>query len=552
MPFDRDDPLRDIHDRFPAATSGQANPLESQSGHDPPDSPNNEIELGWLHPTSMLFDVLSHGRQNLVPAVIALFSAANGKLGWLTFALFIFGLSLLHSAFRYFTLRYQIKNGELTVSQGLIFKRVRTVPLERIQNIDSTQKILHRLFNVAEVRVETASGKEPEAILRVLSLDRIAQLRDTVFSLKPDTAADVEGMTPGLMPPGIGTVDARSPARQDEAKATLIHQIRLTDLLWAGVASNRGLLIFGVIVGAYFQFDLEKYFDPRDIVDMLPKPIGVWETVLSAAVVAVLFIILTRIYGAVWYVLRFYGYRLTQSKDDFRVSCGLLTKVTATVPRQRIQYISIHQPLFMRLLGLSTIRIETAGGAAAEREDATSSMGRRWFIPVIETVKVNEMIAQLRPDLQWNPEQVDWMGVSSKAGNRLCRKAVLYSLLVTVLGLLVNRPWGWIAGVLVLPVFIYWAIRKGRSMRYAESDVGVAYRSGVFTRKLSLTFFNRIQTIRLDQSPFDRRWKMATLSIDTAAAGPADHPMHIKYLDAGRAQARYQELSRKLLAKGLV
>ena len=267
---------------------------------------------------------------------------------------------------------------------------------------------------------------------------------------------------------------------------------------------------------------------------------------------AVVFLVLTRIYGAVWYLLRFYGYRLTQCKDDFRVSCGLLTRVTATVPRQRIQFISIHQPLFMRLFGLSSIRIETAGGAATEREDAMSSMGRRWFIPVIETSKVNDMIGKLRPDLQWNPDEVSWMGVSEKTGRRLCRLAVIQSLFVAVLGLLVTRPWGWIAGVVILPVFLYWAIRKSRAMRYAESDVGVAYRSGVLTKKLSLTFFNRIQTIRLDQSPFDRRWNMATLSVDTAAAGPADHRVHVKYLDAGFAQARYQELSRKLLARGLV
>lgn len=550
MPFDGDNPTPEMPVQIPGNAPGPADALDTHPDQQPLESPKNEIELAWLHPTSIFFDVLSHGRQNLVPAGIALYSAANGSLGWLLFALFIFGMSLLHTVFRYFTLRYQIKNGELTVLEGLIFKRVRTVPLERIQNIDSTQKVLHRLFNVAEVRVETASGKEPEAILRVLSLDKIAQLRDTVFRLKADSTS--KGMAQDLLSPSIAADDANSSSGVVEAEETVIHRISVTDLLRAGVTSNRGLLIFGVIVGAYFQFDLEDYFDPRDVVNMLPKPVGVWETALSVAIVAVLFFVVTRIYGAVWYLLRFYGYRLTQCKDDFRVSCGLLTKVTATVPRRRIQFISIHQPLFMRLLGLSSIRIETAGGAATESEDATSSMGRRWFIPVIATSKVNEVIAKLRPDLQWNPEQVNWMGVSNKTGIRLCRLAVIQSILVAVLGLAVTRPWGWIAGVVVLPLFIYWAIRKSRAMRYTESDFGVAYRSGVFTKKLSLTFFNRIQTIRLDQSPFDRRWNMATLSIDTAAAGPADHRVHVKYLDAGFAQARYQELSRKLLTNRLV
>ena len=84
-------------------------------------------------------------------------------------------------------------------------------------------------------------------------------------------------------------------------------------------------------------------------------------------------------------------------------------------------------------------------------------------------------------------------------------------------------------------------------MRYAETEFGVVYRSGLYNRKLSMTFFDRIQTLRLDQSPFDRRWKMATLSIDTAAAGPADHRVHVKYLDEQFAHQCFSRLSSHLL-----
>ena len=47
-----------------------------------------------------------------------------------------------------------------------------------------------------------------------------------------------------------------------------------------------------------------------------------------------------------------------------------------------------------------------------------------------------------------------------------------------------------------------------------------------------MTFFDKIQSLRIDQSPFDRRWKMAKLVIDTAGAGPAEHPFLIPFLDA--------------------
>ena len=317
------------------------------------------------------------------------------------------------------------------------------------------------------------------------------------------------------------------------------------ELIRAGIASNRGIIVFGVLVGAYFQFDFNFDFDW--LLDLIPKDLGLLTTAYSVLLGLLLFIVLTRLYGAFWYVTKFFGYHLVKTGEDFRISCGLFTKVSATVPRKRIQFISVHEPLFMRWFGLASIRIETAGGAGQDSEDGASSVGRRWFIPVIPKPKVEAMLEQLRTDLKWNPEQANWVGVSNKTAKRLCRLGVVQSIIIGLVGVAITKPWGWAAGVAVLPLFIYWAIRKSRAMRYPETEFGVVYRSGVFTKKLSLTFYDRIQTLKLQQSPFDRRWKMATLSVDTAAAGPAEHRVSVKYLDESVAKSHYDTLARKLV-----
>ena len=58
-----------------------------------------------------------------------------------------------------------------------------------------------------------------------------------------------------------------------------------------------------------------------------------------------------------------------------------------------------------------------------------------------------------------------------------------------------------------------------------------------------MTFFDKVQTARFNQSPFDRRWKQARLVVDTAAAGPAEHVISIPYLDAGFADLEFQNIS---------
>jgi putative membrane protein len=246
--------------------------------------------------------------------------------------------------------------------------------------------------------------------------------------------------------------------------------------------------------------------------------------------------------GIIWYLLRFHGYRLSRCGNELRIACGLLTKVSAVVPLRRIQFISVHRPWILRWMGYASIRIETAGGSGTDKEDPASTVSRRWFAPVLPEHRVSELLGELRDGLDWDESAVDWKPLAPKAGKRMLRLAVIQSLLFAAVGLAAWRPWGWTAGLVVLPILVAWAVRRSRSVRYARTDFGVSYRSGVLNRKLSLTFFEKIQTLSIDQSPFDRRWKMATLSIDTAAAGPAEHKIVIPYLDEAFAREEFDHL----------
>jgi putative membrane protein len=59
-----------------------------------------------------------------------------------------------------------------------------------------------------------------------------------------------------------------------------------------------------------------------------------------------------------------------------------------------------------------------------------------------------------------------------------------------------------------------------------------------------MTFFEKIQSLQVTQSPFDRRWGMAKLVLDTAAAGPAEHVIDIGMLDQSVAFQQHQAIKR--------
>ena len=512
-----------------------------------------DLETSFLHPTSLVFTVIGQLRQNLIPAVIAVFSAASGSYTFVIIAGGFFVLSMVAATFRYFTLRYRIQDGELTVLSGLIFRKRRKVPTSKIQNIDLVQNVLHRILGVAEVRIETASGNEPEAILRVLSMRQIARLREKVSSAAeasgdPSTQSDASPNSANLLNPlGVGATETRSEE---------VLSIPTSWLMKAGLASNRGMVLVGFLVGLFYQNVPNEDQALKDLQDQLkglqgffPGMESGWQLWLLLGLAGVLLLFLVRLLGVGWFLLRFFNYRLTRIGADFKISCGMLTKVSATVPLKRIQFISIHRPLIMRWFGLASIRIETAGGAG-NSEDATTSVSKRWFIPVVPERELPRLMQTIRPGLQWQEEAFPWKPLAPKAASRFVRLAILFSLLLVVVGFAASQPWGWAPGVLLCPPIVWYAIRRCQSNRFARIDEGVLYRSGVLTKKTSITFFEKIQGVSLSQSPFDRRWGMQTLTIDTAAAGPANHRISIRFLGEDFATSEYGQILRRSTGQG--
>ena len=520
----------------------------------------------FLHYSSIIFDLASHSRELLMPLVFGFVGAASGSWFWGVIAIVAFAFSMLRTLIRYFTLRYEVAAGELVLNEGLIFKNQRIVPLAKIQNIDLMQNVLHRIFRVAEVRLETASGSEAEAVLRVLTETQVAALRQAVFGSRPlarsaagathlqngiPIAAQVlpesQAMTArpdGTAPP---LAESAAPGAGSDSAVVPLLKISLAWLIVAGLAGNRGWLMIGVAIGTVYQFDLHERLLPQQWEAWLPvmrwswtDVLNHWPSLLSLAAVAFL---LLKVLGAAWYIYRFYGYQLKRHGSDLQVSAGLISRYSMSVPRQRIQFISIHRPWVLGWFRFVSIRIETAGGAGGG-EESRENLARTWFIPVVPASQVPRLLHEIRPGLTLVEDQMQWQGTAVGTRSRLLRLALLISVVAVGLCGYVWGMWGLVPGGLVAAHQVWYALRRSQSLRYARTDFGVVFRSGILYRKLSCTFFDRIQTLRWSQSPFDRRWKMASLVVDTAAAGPADHKIEVPYLDVDFARREFAALER--------
>src|SRR3546814_8328931 len=126
---------------------------------------------------SWLFVLLQQLRQFVVPLLVLVF-LGRGDRNQLWSLVAVGGFAVV-AVWRYLTFRYRITADSVVIDSGLLERSRRQVPFSRIHNVAIHQSLLHRLFGVAEVRLESARSEEHTSELQ--SLMRISY---AVFCLK--------------------------------------------------------------------------------------------------------------------------------------------------------------------------------------------------------------------------------------------------------------------------------------------------------------------------------------------------------------------------------
>jgi len=85
----------------------------------------------------------------------------------------------------------------------------------------------------------------------------------------------------------------------------------------------------------------------------------------------------------------------------------------------------------------------------------------------------------------------------------------------------------------------------------SRSPTLVAWRSGWLSKTWNFAEFDKVQALRLSQSPIDRRLGMASLLLDTAGASPFGAPLHLHHLPLAAAQALSARLGAQLARRRL-
>jgi len=498
-----------------------------------PHAPDSELRR--LHPASLLFSIGAAARRLLVPGILLFFAASRGNGNVEFWAMLFFFPALATAVGRYLSFRYLLGDEELVIREGIVTRNERHIPYHRIQNIDLVQNPLHRLFGVAEVRLETAGGEKPEAVMRVLSLDGVDRMRTRVFAER--SAGSAAAVATPLADPAAQAIGSGAAAR-------LVHRMPAREVALFGIISNQGMVVVAAALGLLWQFDfaqgwLDSVFrrSPDQLKNLQPldRP---WIAILLGLVALTALVVALRAFSVGWAFLKLHGFSLRRRGDDLRAEYGLLTRLSKTVPRQRIQVVSARETFLHRRFGRVAVQVETAGGAG---DDADSRVDRTWLAPLIRKEELGALIREALPELDL--DSVRWEPLAPRASRRILRRSLALALLPLVGSVAALGAWGSLLALVLIPWAWVHARLWVRHSGYAVTSDAVLYRSGWWVRRLSAARFTKIQALELHSTPFDRRNEMASLRVDTAGAGHVGHRIAVAFLEAPEALRLFERLS---------
>jgi putative membrane protein len=457
---------------------------------------------GRLHPLTLLFGLIK-GLRGAIPIIpLILFGSRWTFAGLL---IMVFAGTVLNSLVRYFSFSYRIEGNELITQQGVLQRKQRNIPLERVQEIRIEQGVMHRLFGVVDAKIETGGGEGAEASLSVLSRSAAEDLRHAVF----ERVAEIRAGKAQIPVPDSGLA---APER------TIVRQLSIKDLVVAGLTSNHLVSAF-VLAGALWNFadDLIPESIYRRLADMiyLRAESMLAQDTATAAIVTI-FIALTIfavgfIFSIVGSIILFYGFTFSRRGEDLYRSYGLFTKRASSLPRRRIQVLEVEEKLLRRLFGLATLRADTSGG---RREDDDDNSGRDVLIPVLRRGEVDQLLPIFFED--FSSDQAEWRRVSRLAIRRGTIKGGIICLSIAAVLFAFQRELVALWPVICLPLVYAINVVRYRNLAYALGSRYLCTRRGWLGRSTHIIPINKIQAVEISQTPFDRRLGLATLNVDTA------------------------------------
>jgi putative membrane protein len=484
---------------------------------------------------------------SLVPLVLAVLLRnvdAAGVASTLTTLAMIGIISALFDLARWATTSYRVTDARVEVRSGIVTRRHRSMPRDRIRRVDATARVLHRVFGLSVVTLATgehAGSSDDELKLDAVTTTDAAILRRRLLGAGtvaagargPDPATTGTG-GPVTTVGGTGVADAAAsgaPATDAVAPGTVV----LARLRWRwapyDVLSFWTLAIPAALLGGALQalnsvgVPLEDIAEDDRVTEVfrdVPLMTGIALAAVAALGVGVV--------GALaLFVEKWWGYQLVREHGGrLRIHRGLLTSRSISLDEARLRGVEVAEPLLLRAARGSRLRAVTTGLAGA---DSSRGAGADALMPPAPRPDVQRVVSAVlvepepptgRTDLHAHPAAARRKRLTRAAAAGVVAWGAVTALHAAAAG--GAPPAAWAAAAVITALVFAYALDAYRNLGYGLADRYLVARRGAFVRRTVALQRAGVVGWTVRRTIFQRQLGLSTV-VATTAAGRGSYPL---------------------------
>nr|WP_272955506.1 PH domain-containing protein [Pedococcus badiiscoriae] len=367
--------------------------------------------------------------------------------------------------------RFRVADTLIELRTGVLFRQHRQVRFDRIQAVDLGRPLLARLTGLSEVVVQSAGGKDSHLKLSFLTDAQAQQVREQLMALAGRSDEVAGGALAGAAEDVSGHADRPGTAPVGQRVLAIPNARILQSVLYTGP----GLVILLAVPALLVSVALGV---PQMVAWLGPMTLAVGSSHLKRLVQEC-------------------NFELLHQGDRLRIRHGLTDLRTTTVPVHRIQAVEVSQSLPWRLTGWWRISVNVAGAASGDEDTQTVLM------PVGNREEALAVLALVNAGIPRGAAVAALEGTGPAEGfTTTSRRARALD------------PLSW------------------RRQGYAVLSGGLLARRGAWYRAAQFVPHARIQSLKVEQGPVQRRLGVATVRV-LSTVGPVS-PV-VAHLDESEA-----------------
>ena len=407
--------------------------------------------------------------------------------------------SMFWAVLSYFKYYFYIQDDELIIEKGVLSKTKLNIPFDRIQSVNFQQNIIHQLFNVKKLDIDTAGSSGSEFSMEALSVDRANALRDLILERKSEIIQTNEDDLP---------ITEQTNIVQEEE--SLILDLSFMDLIKVGVSQNHfrsgGVIIAGLL---YIFSQLNDL--GLDLEDKVENYIheAVFPGITILLTLFILFLIVSFLISLVRTVIVYFNLSLWRIGDKYKLEKGLITRKETSAIDKKIQIIEWSNNPLKKLFNYFDVQLKQASSIAVRSKQSI-------VIPGCHPEHVDFLKSNWLADL--SDQNLAPQGVSVHYFIRKIMYRLLFAIAINVL-VYYNYPKFFLLALLLIPyqIIVSWLAYKKRTFAFNDDVLYVG--RGIFGHHHALMPLYKIQSVSLRQSPYQSRRQLSTLRVMTASGG---------------------------------